>query len=286
MPTTITAGFQKLKENLEITSLQASTASSRQQNVRDAVKKEMAVVDDFLTGSYKRNTMIAPLSEADIDVFVVLDPSYFEQNGQASLLDKVKRALLKTYNNSTISRDGQAVTIKFTDFYVDVVPGFNRQGGGYLIPDSVGKRWIATDPKKHVELWTQRNAEKAQKFVPLVKMLKAWNKKHSQTLHSFHLETIVYDVMAAYSIDYPASVRYVLDQARSKVQNGVFDPAGYGGNVGAYLDTQAKKDNVITKLKAAYEKAAEAENYEKNGQTSLAYGKWGVIFGDYFPTYG
>lgn len=52
MPTTISAGFQKLKENLEITSLQANTTSSRQQNVRDAVKREMIVVDDFLTGSY------------------------------------------------------------------------------------------------------------------------------------------------------------------------------------------------------------------------------------------
>src|SRR5262245_48271744 len=101
MPTTITAGFQKLKENLEITSLQANTVSSRQRNVRDAVKREMTVVDDFLTGSYKRNTMIAPLSEADIDVFIVLSASYYEQNGQASLLDKVRRALLKTYNNST-----------------------------------------------------------------------------------------------------------------------------------------------------------------------------------------
>src|SRR5947207_429258 len=99
-------------------------------------------------------------------------------------------------------------------------------------------------------------------------MLKGWNKKHSLTLNSFHLETIVCEVMGPYSIDYPASVRYVLDQARMKVQNGVLDPAGYGGNVGAYLDTQAKKDNVITKLKAACDKAVEAENYEKNGQTS------------------
>ena len=159
MPTTIAAGFQRLKESLEITTLQSGTVSGRQQRVRDAVSKEMTVLSDFLTGSYQRNTMIAPLSDADVDVFVVLDPSYYEQNGQASLLDKVKRAIGKTYTDTKISRDGQAVTVKFSDFYVDVVPGFHRQGGGFLIPDSYGQRWIETDPKKHVEQWSTLKLE-------------------------------------------------------------------------------------------------------------------------------
>jgi hypothetical protein len=286
MPTSIAQGFEKLKENLQTTTLQNSTTSERQKNVREAVKKELTVIDDFLTGSYRRDTMIAPLRDADIDVFVVLDPKYFEQDGQATLLDKVKRALSKTYSDTKISRAGQAVTIKFSDFYVDVVPGFNRQGGGFLIPDVPGKRWIATNPKQHVELWSQRNANKAGMFVPLVKMIKGWNKKHSETLRSFHLECIVYDVMGPYSIDYPASVRYVLGEAKNRVQNGVLDPAGFGGDVGAYLDTQAKKDVVKAKLGAAYDKAAEAESFAKAGYISSAYDKWRVIFGDYFPTHG
>ena len=37
--------------------------------------------------------MIAPLAEADIDIFTVLDPEYYEANGQAALLDKVKCVL-------------------------------------------------------------------------------------------------------------------------------------------------------------------------------------------------
>ena len=89
--------------------------------------------------------MIAPLKEADVDIFVVLDPQYYssDQNGPANLLDRVKRVLKKSYAETTdISRNGQAVTIKFSDFCVDVVPAFYRTGGGYLIPDSVLKRWI------------------------------------------------------------------------------------------------------------------------------------------------
>ena len=101
MATTITASFQKLKENLEITGLQASTVSTRQNNVRDVVKKDLSVLDSFLTGSYSRSTLIAPLKEADIDVFVVLDSKYFhhynngQNGGQAGLLDLLKRTLRK-----------------------------------------------------------------------------------------------------------------------------------------------------------------------------------------------
>jgi len=49
--------------------------------------------------------------DADVDVFVVLDKSYYQESGQASLLDKVKRVLKRTYPNTPeISRNGQAVT--------------------------------------------------------------------------------------------------------------------------------------------------------------------------------
>jgi hypothetical protein len=45
---------------------------------------------------------------------------------------------------TAISRNGQAVTIRFTDFMVDVAPGFHRQGAGFLIPNSITQTWLAT----------------------------------------------------------------------------------------------------------------------------------------------
>ena len=77
MATTIQSSFQQLKVNLEITAPQASVVSTRQKNVREAIEGGMEVEDSFLTGSYSRSTMIAPLKEADIDIFVVLNPKYF-----------------------------------------------------------------------------------------------------------------------------------------------------------------------------------------------------------------
>jgi tRNA nucleotidyltransferase (CCA-adding enzyme) len=107
MATTTNQAFLELKENLEITGLQSSTVSTRQTNVREVVEAELEVLDSFLAGSYGRDTMIAPLSEADIDVFVVLKSDYYRQfngqnGGQAGLLDLVKKTLRKTYTRPRI----------------------------------------------------------------------------------------------------------------------------------------------------------------------------------------
>src|SRR4051812_43697839 len=136
MATTSWSGFDTLKSNLEITELQGSTVSTRQKNVRAAVEEHMDVLDSFLAGSYNRDTMIAPLAKADVDIFVVLASKYWSADGYTTVLDLVKDVLKKTYRTPDISRNGQAVTIRFDDFRVDVVPCFDRKGGGYLIPDS------------------------------------------------------------------------------------------------------------------------------------------------------
>lgn len=45
VPTTINQGFEKLRQNLEITELQETTVSRRQQTVREAVEQEMKVLE-------------------------------------------------------------------------------------------------------------------------------------------------------------------------------------------------------------------------------------------------
>ncbi|MEW6715187.1 MAG: CBASS oligonucleotide cyclase [Nitrospirota bacterium] len=293
MAKTILESFKKLKENLEITELQQSTVSSRQQNIRTAVKNELTVLDSFLTGSYSRSTLIAPLKEADIDVVVVLDAKYFYhyngQNGsQAGLLDLLKRALRKTYPNTPdISRNGQAVTIQFTDFMVDVVPAFNRKGGGYLIPNSVSQTWISTDPKKHVDIMSAANKAHDGNLIPLIKMIKGWNRTINDEFRSFHLEVMALKALDPVRIsDYPSGVRYFFDKARSYVKQENSDPAGYGGDVGSYLNTHDKIDSAVSRFETAYERSLKAEDYAKRGYIEDAVKMWRIIFGDYFPAFG
>jgi hypothetical protein len=157
----------------------AAVISARQTRVREALSAGMTVSSDFLT-----NRLVFTVDDdcspngSDIDIFFVLDRKYFhhynnQNGGHAGLLDFAKRTLLNTYTRTPdISRNGQAVTIRFDDFVVDVVLGFHRQGGGYLIANSLSNSWLATDPKKHVDMVVEANKVQNGNFVPLVKMIK------------------------------------------------------------------------------------------------------------------
>lgn len=272
MATTTTQAFQDLKSRLEITDLQAETVSTRQTSVREVVESGIDVLDSFLTGSYSRKTMIAPLKDADVDVFVVLNSKYFhhynqgQNGGQAGLLDFLKRALRKTYTRTPdISRNGQAVTIRFEDFVVDVVPGFNRQGGGFLIPNSTNGTWISTDPKKHIDIMSQANAAHNGDLVPLVKMIKAWNRNIDSHFRSFHLEVLALQILNNVTIsNFPSGMRFFFDKGKELITKQNPDPAGYGGDVGSYINTPAKIQEAAQKFQLAYERALKAEDYEES----------------------
>ncbi len=287
MATTIKTSFDRFRSNLEITTLQQTTVSDRQQAVRDAVARRLTVVDSFVTGSYRRHTMISPLKQADVDVFVVLDPSYYALDGYATLLDRVRRVLLETYSTTPkISRNGQAVTITFTDFVVDVVPGFKREGGGYLIPSTTEKRWIPTTPKVHETFIASANTAHAADLVPTIKMIKAWNREISSGFRSFYLELMVEKVLRGVTIsDFPSGCRYVFEMGRDAVKYKVADPAGFGNKIDPLASVNTVAD-AVSRFETAYARAQKAEAFARAGNVADAVGEWRKVFGDYFPAYG
>lgn len=287
MAKTVTQGFQQLKANLEISDLQEKTVSQRQQSVRRVVEAGMTVSDTFLTGSYRRSTMISPLKEVDVDIFTVLDVKHYEKNSHGKLLQELRSVLRKTYTKTPeISQNGQAVTIKFTDFKVDVVPSFYRKGGGFLIPDASQKRWISTDPKRHVEIWAAKNKQHAGDLVPMIKMLKAWNKPR-KVFRSFHLEVLALSVFEGVTItDFPSGARFFFDKARNKIRTKLSDPAGYSDDVASHVYKETQFQTIISRLDRAYSDALQAERHAASGYEKTAYDKWNETFKGYFPQYG
>ena len=286
MAQSIKGAFGTFKSNIEITGLQKSTVSTRQQNVRTAIENERKVLDSFLTGSYSRSTLIAPLNEADIDIFVILDSEYYEKDGQANLLDKIKRTLLKTYTQTPkVSRNGQAVTITFTDFIVDVVPAFHKQGGGYLIPDSINNIWIATNPKTHVDYVSQENSNHNGDLIPLIKMIKTWNKNIGSVFSSFYLELLICKILKGVTIsNFFSGVRYFFDLGREQIKYKVKDPANSNEQISGLRSINI--DDAISKFNTAYSRANKAEQFEKDMNIENSINEWKKIFGDKFPSYG
>lgn len=286
MVKTVKEAFKKFSENLEITDLQSTTVSTRQKNVRDAVENGLKVLDSFLTGSYCRHTMIAPLSKADIDIFVVLDPSHYSANGQKTLLDELRKVLRKEYPKTPeICRNGQAVTITFADFMVDVVPAFNRKGGGYLIPNANNNTWISTNPKYHVEYKSEINKSHNGVLVPIIKNLKCWNRYNNNAFESFYLELMAINIFSNVSIsDYPSAMRYFFDKGREVIKYKIIDPAGYGGQINPLRKIQTV-DAAVKLFQDDYEIAIKAEQRNQDGYIESAIDCWRKIFGENFPAY-
>jgi hypothetical protein len=80
--------------------------------------------------------------------------------------------------------------------------------------------------------------------------------------------------------------RYFFDKGRTLVAQKNLDPAGYGGDVGSYINTQEKIQEAVAKFQLAYDRAIKAEDYATRGYTKDAVDMWIKIFGSYFPTYG
>jgi predicted nucleotidyltransferase len=286
MAHTVRQGFEGLKSKLEITSIQGTTVSERQQRIRSIIRSNYDVCDDFLAGSYQRNTLIAPLKDADVDIFIVLDDRYSTLS-PTYLLDKLKSSLIPYYPSSIVRRNGQAVTITFNDFCIDVVPAFCR-GIAYFIPNSYLSNWILTDPKQHIETWKLRNAQFNGEFVRVLKMMKGWNRETGGLFSSFHLESLILSISDFVPIDsnYPSVINRLFGQLNARSDYTIRDPSGYNSNVGEYINKLGLLRQIKENVKTANELSNQAVAAESRGDGMAAYACWQRIFGRYFPTYG
>lgn len=284
--TDIRQNFDRFKSNLEITTLQQETVSVRQKTIREVIESKFNVLETFLTGSYIRQTMIAPLTSSDIDIFAVLSSKHYNVNGQLLLLNSLKDALRVRYPSTPkISPNGQAVTITFTDFKVDVVPAFNREGGGFLIPDSQSNTWISTNPKTHIQYKISQNAYHNGNLVPLIKMIKCWNREWGTPFTSFYLELLISKILTNITIsDYPSGVRYFFDKARDLIRYKIDDPAGLGGSIGGF-NSGTTISSAVALLERSYVTAVEAERLAREVNSTKAAQHWQIVFGEYFPVY-
>ena len=163
---------------------------------------------------------------------------------------------------------------------------------GYLIANTITKTWIITNPQKHIDIWSKANQEYNGKLIPLIKMMKAWNRTNGGLLTSFHLECLLLQILKGESItDFPSTVQYAFGKARRFFRYPILftvrDPAISNSDVGAYLNTQKKREAVLSRLDTAYTRAKKAQELASQGHLQEAFANWRHIFGDYyFPAFG
>lgn len=279
--------FSKLKTGLEITPTESAQAIKRHTEIRDHVAAHIELCDDFLTGSYRRATKTKRLK--DVDIFCVIKSSGSDGGLRDLTPDQVlahlASVLKKKYPSPGIGR--RCCTIEFgkEDAVVsfDVVPAFDREGGGYEIPDRIEGKWIASNPRLHHEKTKAKNKDCDKEWVPFVKMIKGWNREwHKPVRPSFLLEVMALKLVRPPFESYPDEIAWYLASAAEQVEDVWDDPAGLGPDVNSSM-TAMEKRAAAAKLLEAQAVAERAIELQDDGKERAAVEEWRKLFGNRMP---
>lgn len=296
MATTIKEAFRQYGSNLNITDRQTTAVVNCKNNVVKVLGAKLNLHPDKarVIGSWDRDTLTRRLSEGDVDVMVILHydkhMDWYTADGTAAALRRFKTILDDAYPKTPCSIDRSCVTMKLKEFRLDVVPAFKMNDGTYRIPDTYQKRWLATDPIKFAGAITNVNKSMDGTFVPLIKMVKGWNREVGWPIRSFHLECMLYNHYRTYtqSYTYNSTLDVFFSKLPGYLENASYDPVT-GERVDTYLDNAAlitERSRAIIKAKKAAERAAEAHADEDKYGAPVTIPEWKVLFGEFFPSYG
>lgn len=289
----ISEAFEKFKKKLELSQTEQDDASRRQKEVRACIGKSFDVERDFLTGSYARHTKTKPLK--DVDIFFVLgeEERYRRDEHPSEMLNAFEDCLREEYGAENVERGRRCITVHFDKrnptvaeegrvLSIDAVPAFTYKDH-YEIPDDILSKWIETDPTVHQTESTKNNKRHNGKWIPLVKMLKCWNRQHGKPIKpSFLVEVMAMDLVDPSFQNYPHEIRAFFADAMDKIGNDWPDPARYGPPVSDQM-TPALCEQARIKLREAEVMATRAYRAESQGKNGEALEIWQEILGPYFP---
>lgn len=285
--TYVDEAFTKCKRTLEITTTEQDFAAAKHADIRSLVRFNWQLEDDFLTGSYRRNTKTKKLK--DVDIFVVIDPAGAQadlrQKHPSVVLEELRTLLVTRYDS--VTADGFACTITFGDeddvASFDVVPAFKRLGGGWEIPDVDRSTWISTNPKLHHEQSTEINERCDERFVPFVKMIKAINRNFDEPIQpSFLLEVMAQGLVSDPFGRYQDEIAWFLASAADQITDDWPDPAKIGPAVNGTMSAAQRRSAAAT-LTGWQHTAEKAVRLEDGGQERAAVEEWRSLFGWRMP---
>lgn len=291
MTITVSQAFMELQKNCEPRAIVDEEVASKHLYLRQTLKNKLNIADDFLIGSYVKNTQIRPRS--DIDIFVVLDNSYYiEQtlDTPRKVFSLLLRSLRKTYPLSKIRSDGEAITFQRSrGFNMDIIPSYATNSNEYIIPKQQGQTWISCNPKLHIEHLTHWNKTLNGALKPLIKMTKCWAKVNDVKIKSFHLELLIIEAFRSLSVEsqlelcssYPRAITHIFQQGCILIDEPFYDEVHK--RVDTYLDKGNQRTITWNQFRVAADHSTRAWHLQKLKREPMANVYWRKIFKTYSP---
>jgi hypothetical protein len=270
----------------------------RKQNaLREGLRLDNGIdlVDDFLTGSYRRHTIIMPKGTDetfDVDVFVAFDHEEYGERNLAEIRDTTVGALRRLRDGhpelaiKVLNVDqARSVGVEFdANFQIDIVPAIQIvKDERYKIFDKRTGEAVISNPKLHGRLLTEANDRTAsgtvKRLVPIIKILKAWKREKCDYVKSFHIEILAVKILGNEEIgSYSKGVSKFLLEASDHLSRAcLLDPANSELLIDRYLDKDGNREALQVLVECEAVKAEKARDYEDGGDTEKAVQEWQKI---------
>lgn len=290
---TVTARFDKLLENLRLTTDQRNDGITKHAGVRACLNQNYyssssTSANSMLAGSWGKSTEIRP--PRDIDVIFVLPYSVYERfekrpgNKQSQLLQEVKSVLAKTYPNTDMSGDGQVIVVRFVSYGVEVVPAFKLTNGQYWICDTNnGGRYKTTDPDAEITAVKESNDSSSGNTRDLIRMMKRWQEHCNVPLRSFVIELLAIQFLSTWEFRGKSTTYY--DWMTRDFFRWLKVKTAYSSVTvpGTYETILLGSGDWKSKAESACSRAEKACEHESGNRPYSAGEEWQKIFGTFIP---
>ena len=215
------------------------------QEIEKVLGREIDGLDAILFGgSISKRTFIEGTS--DVDALVFLDNAKYKRVSPKEIQEDFYKLLQKRFPHTEINKGELAVTIKFSDYEVQLLPAL-RENGKIRIADREERGWsLPINVSAFTSKLTKINKVNGNKVVPVIKLAKSlFNRLPQQyQLSGYHVEALAVDAFTTYNGRYTLydMTKHFLNYSTKRVLSPMNDVTGQSGVIDSYLGARNSFD--------------------------------------------
>ncbi len=233
----------------DINSRDSSKTNARLQEINKLLEGDIdGVLNINFGGSIAKHTYVDGMS--DVDCLVFLNDSELSDKNPEEVREYFSSLLKKRFPSTEVSVGSLAVTVKFTDVEIQLLPAL-KYASGVKIATADGEKWSnIINPKRFAKKLTDINSKHNNKVVPVIKLAKyiiSKNLPEGQRLSGYHIESLAIEIFSNYSgADNPKEMlNHFFNSAPKYINHKISDSTGQSRHIDDYL---GENDSVERKM--------------------------------------
>jgi len=246
--------------------------------IKRALEKELeGMVDLLFGGSVAKVTYLDGIS--DIDSLVMLDNCELAEGEPEEAKNYFAQRLKERFPRTEITLGRLAVTVRFTDAEVQLLPAISCERNVKIADSSDPTKWSEIRPREFTDVLKSTNQKLGGKVIPVVKLAKGIiaNLPEKHQTSGYHSESLAIEIFKNYSgsLTPKAMLKHFFSEASQRVRRPIQDRTGQSVHVDDYLGSPNSLERTI--VSSAFDRVSRRMN---NADSASSIEEWERLFGE------